>query len=268
MAHFHNGFDVSWNVQFRSDRGDGEVFMMLADALLSLSQQLRQVSNEKRVGFAVPLLMLAGAAGYHHVDGGGRIYALLVYIASLSVSVLIISGAKWITGGSRIEPSALSSVLLRKEVVPTTISEDVGLEERANRVLRSTTSVTVIANGMQQADLDFDGIEELRALEEITGAWLVSKASERVADAIRHACVEHLAGNEVEIARIYRWLDISDCLKSSKCRALSKAELRRSFAAEQCGVSKEQVRQIDQGRYAPLNKILNQLNPQTLAEQI
>ncbi|MEO0452451.1 MAG: hypothetical protein AAFZ74_19215, partial [Pseudomonadota bacterium] len=130
--------------------------MMLADALLSLSQQLRQVSNEKRVGFAVPLLMLAGAAGYHHVDGGGRIYALLVYIASLSVSVLIISGAKWITGGSRIEPSALSSVLLRKEVVPTTISEDVGLEERANRVLRSTTSVTVIANGMQQADLDFD----------------------------------------------------------------------------------------------------------------
>ena len=89
-----------------------------------------------------------------------------------------------------------------------------------------------------------------------------------MADAIRNACLEHLAGNEVEIARIDRWLDIADCLKSSKCQALSKAELRRSFAAEQCGVSKEQVRQIDQGRYVPLNKILNQLDPQTLADQL
>lgn len=242
--------------------------MMLADALSSFSQQLRQVSSEKRVGCAVPLLMIAGAAGYHYVDGGGRIYALLVYIAALSASVLIVSDVKWIAGGRRVEPSSLSSVVVRKEIIPTTISEDVGLEEHAIRVVRSATSREAIATGMQQPDLDFDGIEELRTLEEITGAWLVSKASARVAEAIRSACVEHLKGREVEIVRIQRWLDISDCLKSSKCQALSKAELRRSFAAEHFGVSKEQVRQIDQGRYVPLNKILNQLDPQIVADQL
>ncbi|MEL7096476.1 MAG: hypothetical protein AAGK70_13640 [Pseudomonadota bacterium] len=115
-----------------------------------------------------------------------------------------------------------------------------------------------------QQKFDFDGTDALRALEEISGQWLVCDASEYVAEIIRNACLETVEGGEADVERAERWFDIAKCLRSRACRSLPKAELRRSFVAEQIGVSKEQVRQIDQGRYAPLNRMLAELDPKSL----
>ena len=115
-----------------------------------------------------------------------------------------------------------------------------------------------------QQSLDFDGMDALRTLEEITGQWLVCDASEHAAEVIRVSCLETVEGGEADLERAGRWFDIAACLRSRACRSLPKAELRRSYVAERVGVSKEQVRQIDQGRYAPLNRMLAALDPKSL----
>jgi len=115
-----------------------------------------------------------------------------------------------------------------------------------------------------QQSLDFDGTEALKTMDQVTGLWLVSEASDPAARAIRSACLDRVAGGDTDIARVERWFDIADSLRSRTCRALPKAELRRSYVADRHGVSKEQVRQIDQGRYVPLNKLLDAVNPKTL----
>ena len=141
------------------------------------------------------------------------------------------------------------------------ISEDVGL---APNNLVSGQAQTAICHPPVQQSLDFDGTGALKALDHVTGHWLVTDASDPAARIVRGACLAHVEGGDAELARVDRWFDIADSLRSRACRALPKAELRRSFVADNHGVSKEQVRQIDQGRYAPLNRLLEDVDPKSL----
>jgi len=144
------------------------------------------------------------------------------------------------------------------------IAENFGLEKSRPIATRIAEPDDVSQVYGTQQSLDFDGLGELKLMEQITGAWLASNASDAVSTKLRQACMNLIEDNETELTRVGRWFDISDCLRSPACQALSKAEARRSYVAEVCGVSKEQVRQIDQGRYAPLNKLLELVNPQAL----
>lgn len=224
--------------------------------------KVRLQCSERLLAITIPLLLLAGASGYHFVAESGRHRALFAYAATLSLSVLTLSERRSTHLLGRLGSIPATPVAARDQIV----SEDVGLEDRSVRRVRATSIMATESRKVEQGRFDFDGIEDLRKLEHISGGWLVSEASDRVSALIRQACVAHHAGNEAEISRIQRWLDISDCLRSIECRAQPKAEARRAYVAELCGVSNEQVRQIDQGRYAPLNKLLHQLDPSALAD--
>jgi hypothetical protein len=216
----------------------------------------------------IPVLIIAGAAGYHYAMQGDRLSALFIYTLSLFVSVLVHSKAHRMSRHDAVSHVASAADELFDASAPTTIAESIGAPERIHRTVRCSHASDGEQPFLVQTALDFDGIEAMRALELITGSWLVCEASQRAADLIRQACIDHLAGNDAELARIKRWLDITESLRSAECRALSKAEARRSYVAAHCGVSKEQVRQIDQGRYQPLNKVLQELDPNAVASQI
>ena len=223
---------------------------------------LRSHGSERLLAITIPLLLLAGASGYHYVEESGRLIALLAYAVLLLLSVIALSRKISINRLGLIDAISAPSVTASDQM----ISEGVRQENRSLRKGGAKSGAVTESCNVEQGSLDFDGIEDLRKLERISGGWLVSEASDRVSALIRQACVEHHAGNEAELSRIQRWLDISDCLRSIECRAQPKAEARRAYVAELCGVSNEQVRQIDQGRYAPLNKLLHQLDPSALAD--
>ena len=105
---------------------------------------------------------------------------------------------------------------------------------------------------------------ELRTQETVNGVWLITEASDMALGAIEAACLKTLDPSNNDETRVRRWFEIIASLRAVDRRAFPKAELRRSHVAEQQGVSKEQVRQIDQGRYAPLNKLLEAIEPAIL----
>lgn len=144
------------------------------------------------------------------------------------------------------------------------MAEDIGLKKAPENSVRSEPFVHDCGQEFVQQSLDLDGLEALRALAKVTGQWFVYDASDQAADLVRTACLALVDGGDAEIERAERWFDIAIGLRSRECRGLPKAELRRSYVADCIGVSKEQVRQIDQGRYAPLNKLLNDIDPKKL----
>lgn len=225
---------------------------------------LGRLSIDQRhlIAWASVLLMIAGATAYRFVDANGGLVTLLICALALAVSALMLRSASMrVHQTSRSEATA---VVWHSNEPAESIAENASLENPrpiAIRIAEPDGKSQVY--GTQQS-LDFDGLGELKLMEQITGAWLASNASDAVSTKLRQACMSLIEDNETELTRVGRWFDISDCLRSPSCRALSKAEARRSYVAEVCGVSKEQVRQIDQGRYAPLNKLLELVNPQTL----
>ena len=118
--------------------------------------------------------------------------------------------------------------------------------------------------GSGQHVLDLDGMNALRAMHSIGGDWLIEEATDIAVNAVRASCLARLSPDDLEHARIQRWFEIVLALKGADKKALPKAELRRSYVAQEMGVSEEQIRQIDQGRYLPLNKVLAKVNPKVL----
>jgi hypothetical protein len=118
--------------------------------------------------------------------------------------------------------------------------------------------------GSGQHVLDLDGMNALRAMRSITGNWLVESATVFAVNAVRASCLARLDPDESEYVRVQRWFDIVVALKGADKLVLPKAELRRASVAREMGVSEEQIRQIDQGRYQPLNKVLARVDPKSL----
>lgn len=211
------------------------------------------------------LCFFAGLVAYRFADEPG-------HMVWLSLFVLLLAVASWMMMGvaNKLQSEKETEVALSNRDAPqqkileaNSVCERVGLSKPRlcdQSEPRSDQEPPMLI----QQSLDFDGMDALRTLEEITGKWLVCDASEHAAEVIRVSCLETVEGGEADLERAGRWFDIAACLRSRACRSLPKAELRRSYVAERVGVSKEQVRQIDQGRYAPLNRMLAALDPKSL----
>jgi len=217
-----------------------------------------------RIRLSVPfaVLIIAGGFGWDYAYGSSSVLSIAGYCVCLGSATLV-----------------LSSLCLEIEETPESerkrgSKNDYHLEDEVRNSARAAVNVSasptlrdIVGKPGQrptQQVFDFDGIVALRALDEVTGVWLVSDASEKAATLVKAACLERVDGGESEFDRAERWFEIARGLRSRECRSLPKAELRRSFVAERIGVSKEQVRQIDQGRYAPLNKLLEEVDPKAL----
>lgn len=208
---------------------------------------------------------LAGVVAYRFADEPGHIVWLSLFILFLAIAAWMMVG---LIRKLQLEPE--TEIVLWDAGAPpqqtleaTSVCERGGLPKsmlRDQSEPRSNQRPSVLI----QQSLDFDGMDALRAMDEISGQWFVCDASEHAAEVIRTACLDAVEGGETDLERAGRWFDIAECLRSRACRSLPKAELRRSFVAERVGVSKEQVRQIDQGRYAPLNRMLAELDPKSL----
>ena len=211
------------------------------------------------------LCFFAGLVAYRFAEGPGHVVWLSLFILFLAVASWMMMGV-----ARKLQPERQSEVESRNSgatsqqtLEANSACERVGLSKPILRD-QSEPGSGQGAQLLIQQSLDFDGMDALRALAEVSGQWLVCHASELAAKTIRTACLETVEGGETELERASRWFDIAECLRSRACRSLPKAELRRSFVAERVGVSKEQVRQIDQGRYAPLNRMLAELDPKSL----
>ncbi|NQY97502.1 MAG: hypothetical protein HRT82_10105 [Henriciella sp.] len=191
----------------------------------------------------------------------GSIWSLALYIICLGTSAFAIAKVDLVPT-HRLETKAVSSSQTRPDA--NTIGETASAAGVAETAFRPKRNSQLKPSSMLQQSLDLDGMGALRSLEQITGQWLVCDASEPAAKLIRSVCLQRIEGDDSDQERAERWFEIAHGLRSRECRSLPKAELRRSFVAEKVGVSKEQVRQIDQGRYAPLNKLLDEIDPKSL----
>lgn len=212
------------------------------------------------------LCFLAGLFGYRYSDAPGHWLWLSLFILSLAVAAWMMIGLV-----RKLRPERETEIVLSgtnshhgraNEVI--SMCESVGPSKSTIRAKPFESKPDHGASVIIQQSLDLDGMGAVRALEQISGHWLVCDASEHAIGIIRTACLETVEGGTTELERAGRWFEIARCLRSRACRSLPKAELRRSFVAERVGVSKEQVRQIDQGRYAPLNRMLAELDPKSL----
>lgn len=204
-------------------------------------------------------LILAGVFAHRYGAEAAQYVSLVCYSVCLSLSAFLFAPTS-----HKAEVQTGSHRDLDRQPLDDpkgTINEDHG---QAKTTPFTTQEELAPRRTPIQQNLDFDGTEALKTMDQVTGLWLVSEASDPAARTIRSACLDRVEGGETEIARAERWFDIADSLRSRTCRALPKAELRRSYVADHHGVSKEQVRQIDQGRYIPLNKLLDAVNPKTL----
>lgn len=215
----------------------------------------------------------AGALGllYGIGAGGGAVlvgYAICLGIAALALRY--VSGNPelasdphahvsddFVSSGHQACTSEREQMVLPKAVEAKTMACAVQEPE-----VRST-STRAEMSAVQQV-LDLDGMAELRTQETVNGVWLITQASDMALGAIEAACLKTLDPSNNDETRVRRWFEIIASLRAVDRRAFPKAELRRSHVAEQQGVSKEQVRQIDQGRYAPLNKLLGAIEPAIL----
>lgn len=218
-------------------------------------------SHRLRLSTASIILIVAGSLGYVYAFEPGQIWSLAAYVFCLGASTWIMIGEN-ISQASENRHVELQNA--QAEFGPASIGETAGLSDKAIRSIRSEPVLEFQTSTMIQQSLDLDGLGALRSLDSVTAQWLVSDASDKAAAVVRMACLERVDGGEPETERAERWFEIADSLRSRECRALPKAELRRSFVADRVGVSKEQVRQIDQGRYLPLNRLLEEVDPKSL----
>ena len=201
------------------------------------------------MALALVILIASGAAGFFYVLQPFSILGLVVYAGGL----LMACGVLWpicavLDNGPPFEGQGLpcgveaeSLGYAQCEIVPPT------------KTLRRRER-------LKQQVFDFDGMTALRERDSIDGAWLVAEASLTVIETVRAAC----RASAPEHAKMDRWFEIVFALNIARHANDEKAEVRRSQVAEAFGVSEEQIRQIDQGRYNPLNRIIAQIDPAEL----
>lgn len=202
-----------------------------------------------RLAFAVIILIISGAAGLWYVLGSSGVTGLILYAAGL----LIACFALWPISAALDNQSASRRLLKETESHDERPSSVQCEMAPPVKTVRRRTRVT------QQA-FDFDGMDALRARDSIDGAWLVAEASLEVIETVRAAC----RAAAPEHGRLERWFEIVLALNAARHTRDEKAEVRRIEVAKANGVSEEQAKQIDQGRYGPLNHMIAQLDPAEL----
>lgn len=208
------------------------------------------------------LLILAGVFAGRYAYEVGYIWSLIGYVLCLGGAACTMRQVSMMETKSASDDLRTSGPSERRATA--SMAEEIGLKKASVKSVRSEHVVLDCAPHFVQQSLDLDGLAALRSLAQVTGQWFVHDASDKAADLIRSACLALVDGDNAEVERAERWFDIATGLRSRECQEFPKAELRRSFVADSVGVSKEQVRQIDQGRYAPLNKLLHEIDPKTL----
>ena len=224
--------------------------------------RLEHLSVRAAIFWATALLVLAGVFAGRYAYGAEYIWCLIGYVLCLGGTACMMRQVS-ITGTNSAGGDRRASGPNDRRTTAS-MAEDIGLKKAPEKSVRSEPVVHDCAPVFVQRSLDLDGVEAMRSLAEVTVHWFVYDASDKAADLVRTACLALVDGGDAEIERAERWFEIASGLRSRECRVLPKAELRRSYVADSVGVSKEQVRQIDQGRYAPLNKLLQEIDPKTL----
>jgi len=205
--------------------------------------------HRARLAFAVIILIISGAAGLWYVLGSSGVTGLILYASGLLIACIAL-GPVSDTLDAESSPTHLSNSPRSREERPSAVQCET--TQPAKTVRRRTRAT-------QQA-FDFDGMNALRARDSIDGAWLVAEASLQVIEAVRAACRAAAPGH----GRLDRWFEIVLALNTARHAKDEKAEVRRTQVAKIHGVSEEQARQIDQGRYGPLNRIIAQIDPSDL----
>ena len=208
---------------------------------------LRQVGTyRQRLAFALIILVASGAAGFWyaaHPSGWG---GLAIYAAGLMIAVFALSPvcAALDTRNDRKQANAVNET-------------EADNSSRAQCEISQPSKALRRRPRLKQHAFDFDGMAALSARNSVDGAWLVAEASLAAIKTVREACRVAAPEN----GRIDRWFEIVLALNAARHASDEKAEVRRAEVAEDHGVSEEQTRQIDQGRYRPLNRILEQIDP-------
>ena len=206
-------------------------------------------THRARLAFAFAILIVSGAAGLWYVLGFSGIVGLILYTSGL----LIACFALWPV-----------SALLDAGASPKHLSCKPGSQDEVRSAVQCEIAqpVKTVRRRVKpkQSAFDFDGMKALRARDSIDGAWLVAEASLQVIEAVRAACRTAAP----EHGRLERWFEIVLALNTARHAKDEKAEVRRTQIAKTHGVSEEQTRQIDQGRYGPLNRMIAKIDPSAL----
>lgn len=221
----------------------------MSEAVEQRIRLLKTVDTHRaRLAFAVVILIVSGAAGLWYVLGFSGIAGLVLYSSGLLVACFALWPVSAILD-ARSEPN-VSNDKGSKEELPSSVQYE--MTQPAKTVRRRSRAT-------QQA-FDFDGMSALRSRDSIDGAWLVAEASLEVVETVRAAC----RAAAPEHGRLDRWFEIVLALNAARHSRDEKAEVRRTEVAKANGVSEEQAKQIDQGRYGPLNRMIAQLDPAEL----
>lgn len=206
-------------------------------------------ANRTRLAFAFVVLIASGAAGLWYALEPSGLVGLIGYIAGLIMACTALWPISAGLGDGGIQVLA-ADVQSCEEDPPTEVQCEVAPPPQAVRRRFK----------LKQHVFDFDGMAALRKRIAIDGAWLVSEASLEVIETVYAAC----RAVEPENTRMDRWFEIVMALNAARHARDEKAEVRRSQVAATHGVSEEQTRQIDQGRYGPLNRIISRVDPSEL----
>ena len=206
-------------------------------------------SQRLRLPFSFIVLIATGAAGLWYVLAPSGLEGLFLYALGL------------ITACALVWPISASLDLERdREHAASQQDVEVAAARPAQCEIVPPRKTVRRRSRTNQKAFDFDGMAALRARENIDGAWLVAEASLEVIEIVRAAC----RASSPQNARMDRWFEIVLALNTARHAKDEKAEVRRTQVAKTYGVSEEQARQIDQGRYTPLNKVIAQINPSEL----
>lgn len=228
-----------------------------------------------RIRLAVPfvLLIIAGGFGWDYAYGDASVLGIVVYCLCLGcATIILLSLCEDI---DEMHNGKLDLDAAAHDPRPDHIAENLDKprceEDNSASMVEMGASAPAIREPIKrqaqkptQQAFDFDGLAALREVDELNGSWLRMKATDEAVLAVKEACLSDVGEKDPEHERISRWFEIVLGLKDPECSALPKAELRRAHVANSQGISKEQVRQIDQGRYAPLNKLLAMISPDAL----
>jgi hypothetical protein len=226
-------------------------------------------SSHQKLAVAILPVGAAGAFGVWYAAGEGSWIALFAYASCLSVALLALHpvSMKLADGLAENGGNCTDKCNASRSEFSSRDCEDASLsalsETKVERVNKPAGNRQTMA-GSGQHVLDLDGMNALQAMRSITGNWLVESATVFAVNAVRASCLARLDPDESEYVRVQRWFDIVVALKGADKLVLPKAELRRASVAREMGVSEEQIRQIDQGRYQPLNKVLARVDPKSL----
>ena len=240
--------------------------------MVSIGEKLFAIlpgTSRQKLATAILPVGAAGAFGAWYAAGDGAWIALFAYVCCLCAALIALHplGSRLEQGGAGNGRGNTGERNIRDFASSPNRSEAPALSELSATHVETVDQPARRAKktaGPSQHVLDLDGMNALRKLSLIGSDWLVDEATFFAVDTVRTSCLARLNPDESEYARIQRWFEIVLALKGADRQALPKAELRRACVAREMGVSEEQIRQIDQGRYRPLNKVLAKIDPKSL----